>query len=263
MDITKLLNDWPYDPKDSVRKVTNADSIEKIQVRVDQGPFQGVLQMELDGRPDGKRPYNKAFALDDFKDTLETHRKDRGSDEGFGLNSEACEEIFDEGRTIYERYVFLLQVEEYERVVRDTERNMELFRFVNRYAEEEEDRVNLERWWPYIIRIHAVARATLATRDKDFDFALNSAKEARKKIDNLEEIDFEEFHAEKSRSLKALEKLIQGILEKRPLSISEKLKKGLTEAILQEEFEKAASIRDQIQDLEQDTNSASKTAEKA
>lgn len=39
MDITKLLNYWPYDPKDSVQKVTDADGVAKIQVRVDQGPF--------------------------------------------------------------------------------------------------------------------------------------------------------------------------------------------------------------------------------
>ena len=52
-DIGPLLNHWPYDPKNSIRKIFSSKGVEKIQVRIDQGPFQGILQMELDGRPDG------------------------------------------------------------------------------------------------------------------------------------------------------------------------------------------------------------------
>ena len=52
------------------------------------------------------------------------------------INLSACEELFDEGARVYERYAFLLQLKDYRRVVQDTERNMVLFRFVNRYAEQ-------------------------------------------------------------------------------------------------------------------------------
>ena len=44
-DIGQILKSWEYDPQNSIRKVIDPDGGEKIQVRVDQGAFQGVLQM--------------------------------------------------------------------------------------------------------------------------------------------------------------------------------------------------------------------------
>ena len=248
-DIGSILRSWPYDPQNSIRKVIDQDGTEKIQVRVDQGAFQGVLQMELDGRPDGVRPHNQPFALDHYK---EMHRKQAEDSGGgvFQLDRKACEEIFDESRRIYERYVFLLQVQDYARVIRDTERNMEVFRFVNQYAEREEDRTNLEKWWPYILRIHGVARAMAASQDEDYESALAVVRETREQIDGLEEMDAEEFTAERKRSAQALDELEAEIREKRPLSRSEQLKEALAEAIEEEEFEKAAELRDKLRELE-------------
>ena len=57
-DLLKFLKDWEYDPDSNVRKIVGEDGVQKIQVRVDQGAFQGILQLNLDGRPDGKRPHD-------------------------------------------------------------------------------------------------------------------------------------------------------------------------------------------------------------
>ena len=57
-------------------------------------------------------------------------------------------ELFAESHQIYQRYVLLLQVGDYARVIRDTDRNMQLFRFVRTYALRAEDLNRLERWWP-------------------------------------------------------------------------------------------------------------------
>ena len=249
-DIGRILRAWPYDAQNSIRKVIDFDGAEKIQVRVDQGAFQGILQMELDGRPDGERPHDRTFVLDFYKDALQKHTARQDTDSRFTLNREACAEIFDESRRLYERYVFLLQIQDYNRVVRDTERNMDVFRFVNQHAEHEEDRVNLERWWPYILRIHAVARVMINVQNENYDSALDIIREALKKIENLEDVDAEEFHMEKKRSHQALKELEAEIAKKRPLSRSEQLQKELTEAIEKEEFEKAAKLRDRIRALE-------------
>ena len=183
-DITELLDDWEYDPESNVRKIKGADGVTKIQVRVDQGAFQGILQLNLDGRPDGRRPYDNDFVLDHYTAVLEDHRASHGgSDRAFSLDREVCKELFDESARIYGRYVFLLQIKEYRRVVRDTERNMALFRFVNRYAADEDDRNNLEKWWPYILRIDATARAMLAVEEEDFDGAIGRLSGARQKIE--------------------------------------------------------------------------------
>ena len=244
-DITGILNEWSFDPEANVRKIAGEDGVEKIQVRIDQGAFQGILQLNLDGRPDGRRPHGQDFALDHFRGTLEEHRCQHGTaDEGFALDGEACKELFDEGARVYERYAFLLQLKDYQRVVRDTERNMVLFRFVNSYAEQQQDRDNLEKWWPYILRINGMAKAMLAVDDDDYDRALDIVHQTCDRIDSWPEVEAEQFYIERERSEAALEELEQELLQKRPLSHKEQLERSLQDAIDSEEFERAAVLRD-------------------
>lgn len=244
-DISYILDNWVFDPEANVRKIDGEDGIEKIQVRVDQGAFQGVLQLNLDGRPDGKRPYDHDFVLEHY----EAMAGQSVDEADFGLDGEACEELFEESGRIYGRYVFLLQIKEYDRVLLDTERNMRLFRFVHRYAERAEDRDNLQKWWPYILRIHATARAMLASQQGDFDQALQILDETRRQIEGLTAIEAEEFFAERERSLEALDVLVTELTEQRPLSEREQLEQALAEAIEAEAFERAARLRDQLREL--------------
>src|ERR1041384_5758639 len=65
LDLNTILKDWPYESGTvKVRKITGLDGREKLQLRVDLG----VLQMEIIGRPDGRRPHN-------CESLLEYHRK--------------------------------------------------------------------------------------------------------------------------------------------------------------------------------------------
>ncbi len=60
-DLTVLLHGWDYNPNEvTVRRVLGIDGREKIQMRLDLG----VLQMEVSGRPDGKRPYGHESLLE-------------------------------------------------------------------------------------------------------------------------------------------------------------------------------------------------------
>ena len=249
-DIDSLLQAWEFDPQANVRKIWGDEGVQKLQVRIDQGAFQGILQMNLEGRPDGKRPYDFDFALDYYHHSLEKHREEHGGNEtGFSLDRKACEELFDESGRVYGRYAFLLQLKDYERVVRDTERNMGLFRFINTYAREEEDRMNLEKWWPYILRIHTTARAMLCCQRQDFDQAFSIVQEAREKIDDLPEMEAEEFVLERERSREALGQLEEELQRSKPLSREEQLEQELEEVIERDEFEKAAVIRDELKKL--------------
>jgi hypothetical protein len=244
-DISSLLDGWAFDPEANVRKIEGADGISKIQVRVDQGAFQGILQLNLDGRPDGKRPYDTDYVLQHY----EAQQGLQGSGDDFRLDVDACRELFDESARIYGRYVFLLQIKEYERVVADTERNMRLFEFVHRYAEQSEDRNKLQRWWPYILRIHATARAMLASNEDDFDQALRILAETRQQIESLSDVEVEEFFTERERSLEALDELVGELTDQRPLSKREQLEQDLEEAIANEEFERAAQLRDRLREI--------------
>ncbi len=254
-DLRTLLDSWPYDEHSNVRRIVAGDGREKIQVRVQEGPFQGILQMELDGRPDGARPHDRNYAFDFWQDQLGRHVKAEGTKEGFGLGHAASEELFEESRAIYERYIFLLRLHDFERVIRDTERNMHLFRFVNTYADSKEDRERLERWWPYILRIHATARIMIAVARKDTNEALAIVKETRQRIDSLPELEFDEFQIERKRSLDALEELAGQLRKEHPASPTERLEEELKHAIAVEDYESAAKLRDQLHAIQDEPES--------
>lgn len=246
-DISHILQNWEFDPGKTYRKIVGDDGREKIQVRVDNAAFQGILQMELDGRPDGKQPYGYDFAFDYYRLSLKRYERARGTTKGFSLDASACSELFDESLRIYNRYIFLLQLQDYNRVVRDTERNMELFRFVNCYAKRKKDRMDLEKWWPYILRINATARAMLAIQEKqDFENALRIVENTAEKIANLPEVDAEEFQVELERSKKALKEMVKAIRAHKPMTEIEKLQVELTQAVTEERYEDAARIRDEL-----------------
>ncbi|MEA2063827.1 MAG: UvrB/UvrC motif-containing protein [Gemmatimonadota bacterium] len=249
-DISHILRDWEFDPQKSYRRIVGDDGRQKVQVRVENAAFQGILQMDLDGRPDGKKPWGCEYVMDYYQQSLDRWRKAHGTDKGFSLDAAACAELFEESMCIYNRYVFMQQLQDYPRVVRDTKLNMNLFRFVNRYAEREKDRMNLEKWWPYILRINATARAMLIIReDSDFKKALRVVQKVRKKINGLEPVDAEEFKAELDRSDKALDELEKAFREQMPPSQEEKLQQKLEQAVAEERFEEAARLRDILKSI--------------
>ena len=245
-DISGILEDWPYEPEGNVRRITGRDGREKVQIRVRVDTYHGILQFDCDGRPDGRQIRGHPFALDYFEELLREHAAGDDADEPFALTHKQAEEICREGVMIYHRYVVLLQLGDHDRVIRDTMRNMRLFRFVADHAEHEEDRQRLEKWWPYIIRIHHTASALKSIHRGDFDRALAAIKEARQRIDELPEQDDEVFHHERERSLSALDELARQIDRQRPLSPVEELEKRKEQALAREDYEEAARLRDEI-----------------
>ncbi len=253
-DISYILQNWNPSPKEKgYRKIKGEDGREKIQIRVHgcivnnlETTFEGVLQMSLDGRPDDIRPHNRDFSLDYYIEKLEEYKKEHNdSEDGFVLDNESYEELFEESSKIYNRYVLLNLLDEQEKVVRDTERNMKLFRFVNRYAANEDDKINLEKWWPYILSLNGEAKASIYMNKKEYDLALLTIQETRKKIENLEEIDAKEFKFGKKRSKKFLENLEKIIMKSAPSGLNI-LNKKLDKAVKKENYEEAATIRDAI-----------------
>src|SRR5882757_4415233 len=69
-DISPLLDHWQYNSGQVfVRKFKGKDGKEKIQLRVDLG----LLQMNAEGRPDGKRPYGHNSLFDYYQAKLHKH----------------------------------------------------------------------------------------------------------------------------------------------------------------------------------------------
>ena len=89
LDLNSILKDWPHESGSiKVRKIAGLDGREKLQLRVDLG----LLQMELTGRPDGRRPHN-------CESLLEYHQKRAArieqKGEAYELTPEQCAEQLD------------------------------------------------------------------------------------------------------------------------------------------------------------------------
>lgn len=243
-DIRSILQNWPYDPEEDARLTQGEDGREILQVRTPVG----IEQYELDGRPDGLRPRGVESALEYHLQRLHSARE-AGVEAEFSLDRRACNELFSEGTLYYFRYVRLFQLKDWVRTVRDTTRNLRVFDLIHQYARREEDRQFLEKWRPYIIRIHSSAAAMLELEKRAYDAALRRVNQGIRDIEELEELDDETFRFECSRSLNALRELAQQIRRNRPLSELEQLQQQLRRAIERQEFERAAALRDKIRDL--------------
>jgi hypothetical protein len=244
VDLREALKAWPYDPENDARVAAGKDGRQILQVRT---PL-GIEQMEMDGRPDGARPHGVESALEFQMMRLAT-AKAAGKEEEFDLSPDACAELFNEGTLYYLRYVRLFQLRDWPRTIRDTSRNLRAFDLVHRYAQREEDQTFLEKWRPYILRVQWSASA-LAELDKGlFEKALKIAREGLQKVEELTELDDETFKYERDRSVTALTELADQIEKNRPLTKLEKLEKQLHRAVDQQEFERAAQLRDQIREL--------------
>ena len=244
VDLRHFLDGWPYNEEKNARLATGDDGRRILLVRTPMG----LEQYELEGRPDGVRPYDCVSALDHQRQVLAEARENATAD-AFGLDEEECAELFHEGTLFYFRYLHLFQLQAWPYVVRDTERNIGLFDFVHRHAEREEDRSHLEKWRPYIYRMNAIARAMIAAEDQKLEEAIRILDEMVRQIDGIEAVDDETFQFERNRSLTALRELLDQLRKARPLSEVERLESELRKAIETQEFERAAVLRDRLKEL--------------
>lgn len=243
-DMRDLLREWEFNPDDAVRLVQGADGREIMQVRT---PL-GIEQYELEGRPDGLRPHNTTTALDYYRAKLRRYQT-QGKTDSFRLTAGECAELFEEGVLFYFRYLHLFTIKQWSRVARDTTRNLSLFDFVRDHAKRQQDRIHLEQWRPYILRMHTISRAMVEWEAGHHRQALRLANEGLTAIEDLPDLDHETFQFERQRSLEALRDLANQIQKSLPLSEIETLERDLKAAIESEQFERAASLRDRIRAL--------------
>ena len=246
-DLAKLLESWPYDPDNNVRVVSAADGRQIMQVRL---PL-GIEQYEMDGRPDGQRPYGMESALE-YQRQRVAQATAEGKKSSFKLNTNECAEVFNEGVLYYYRYLHCFQIKDWARTVRDTGRNLALFDLVRRYARREEDRIYLEQWRPYLIRMHAVSRAMIEWDTNGHERALRILREGIDQIEDLSAVDDPTFQFERKRSLEVLRDLAAEIEQTRPLPESQKIERELKRAVEAEEYERAAQLRDRLRELRPD-----------
>jgi hypothetical protein len=246
-DISHLLEQWDYKAGQVVvRKFKGKDGREKIQMRIDLG----LLQMNIEGRPDGKRPFGYNSLFEYHQTRLYKHLTAHdGSPEGFKLKAEDCARLQMEALQYHHRYISLLQLSDYAAVVRDAERNLEVFEFVNKHAETEELAWSLQQFQPQLLMILTRARAMQAMETDDYAGAVELVKEGLERIREFYRKHSRGDLLEQSSEMQSLESWLSEIRARRPLTARERLEQALSDAIQREDYEKAAQMRDALRSL--------------
>ena len=242
-DITSILAGWEHDPDElQVRIVTGFDGLDKIQMRTDLG----LIQMELNGPPDGRRVGDAESLLDALEAQAQAALT---SAESFGLDTDSCRALMREGLQYYHRYLAAFHLQRYDLVIRDTERNLRLFAFVVRYATRQRDKLEFDRFRPYVIMMHTRAQVAQVLAHNDYPAALTHIDAGIERIRAfLREYGQSEQEAELFE-LGFLLRLRREVEEERPVGPVERLQQQLDLAVTLEEYEEAARIRDQLQRL--------------
>ena len=267
-DLSKLLREWPYDPDNAVRTITAEDGRSVMQVR---RPV-GIEQYELDGRPDGDTPFGNDTVVETLEERLSQYVEEHGSDEGFEIGHEDAVLLHNEGVLFYYRYLLLFQLNDFERTTRDTEHNLRLTRLLERYCTDEDDRNEVLQFKPYILRMNAMSRAMTSLKKHMKEIAEHILESAIEEIEGLEDIDSPAFRFEKVRSANYLRSTIEQLAQSEtgsggalvPISDEEPseeeyeeegtdevslLEQELEQAIEEENYERAAAIRDRIREI--------------
>jgi hypothetical protein len=242
-DISSVMQEWPFDPQRiNARIVPGDDGRPKLQLRLDLG----LMQMELDGRPDGQRPEGRESWLE----VLEARRALAGEDGEFELAAEDCARLQAEAVQYYHRYLSLAHLEDWARVKRDTERNLRCFEFVERHASSAEVAWGLRQFTPFVEMMRTRAAAMLELGAERVGEAVRLVDAGIGRIEEFLRGHVQEEDADDSAELRSLREWREELRERLPMDPRDRLRRKLAAAVEREAYEEAARLRDELAELE-------------
>lgn len=254
-DLSKLLRDWPYEPgKINARFVEGDDGDPRLQIRLDLG----VLQLALDGRPDGVTPFGAPSLLDYFEARID-QAEDDDEGEAFTLSAEDCRALWDEAIQFNHRFVALNALEDFERVFRDTSRNLRVLDIIAQHGSADEDRQALEQFRPYLTMMRTRALAARLLKDNEPAAAALAIDHGLESIQKHFEVTGEPQLFEQASEVQALRGMRDALAvgtpaparSRKTASPRTELQRQLDVAVKAEDYELAAKLRDKINQLKE------------
>jgi hypothetical protein len=233
--LDSILAAWTYDPQTvNVRLVTGSDDRDVLQMRVDMG----VLQLEVDGRPDGTRP----FGFQTYYDYL---LGEALHDKHFEMGEEQCAEVDREFVQFYHRRICWLTLREFERAVEDADHTLGLMDFCAAHSPSDEWTVGHEQYRPFVL-FHRTQAAALA--ELEGDSPETAVHQINVGLDRLQRL----FAQHDSEELFEDDELVVRLTELREslrdhYQVGRTLYEQLRDAVDAEQYELAARIRDELQ----------------
>ncbi|HYW79148.1 MAG TPA: UvrB/UvrC motif-containing protein [Thermoguttaceae bacterium] len=234
-DIDHILNEWPHQSGViSARLVRAGDGREVVQMRVEMG----VLQMEAEGRPDGEHPEG----ADTYLDAL--IQLTFGPDDAFELTEKQCFEVDREFMQFYHRRICWLALREFDRAIADADHTLALMDFAAEHASNSDWGLSHEQYRPFVL-FHRTQAASL--RALQGSGAESAIEEINHGLQSIHEV----FAAAEAEEDFAEDELVGQLVELKEslrdeYHVGPTLAEQLAEAVANEEFERAAELRDQM-----------------
>ncbi len=248
-DLGPILEGFDYVPGEvTARLVIGDDGREKIQMRTELG----LVQLEADGPPDGQERMGYPSLLHFHRARMAAWDPQGHPPPSLRLTSEECRELFDEATLYYLRYICCLQLRDYRRAERDTTRNLEAMDLCRDHAIDDEDRLQLEQYRPFVLMMRARARAGRLMEDGDPCGAADQIAEAISAVRRLlASNDPVDDTGDADEDIQALEELAQELRGYGADVVDRvQLQLELRRAIDREDYRLAAELRDALRGVD-------------
>ena len=165
---------------DRILEMVNLDADRPVSVlQIEDGREVIVVQpnaftisrIYATGRPDGMRPHGVDSYYDYFFAKLQTYEEQHGTREGFQLESEEWDILFEESFHRYTRYLLFAGIKRWQDVQRDTATNIAVTNLARECAPSEIAWQSYQ-YKGYMLMMHSIANAELSLQDNDAEAAL-------------------------------------------------------------------------------------------
>ena len=165
---------------DRILEMVNLDADRPVSVlQIEDGREVIVVQpnaftisrIYATGRPDGMRPHGVDSYYDYFSAKLQTYEEQHGTREGFQLESEEWDILFEESFHRYTRYLLFAGIKRWQDVQRDTATNIAVTNLARECAPSEIAWQSYQ-YKGYMLMMHSIANAELSLQDNDAEAAL-------------------------------------------------------------------------------------------
>ena len=165
---------------DRILEMLNLDAERPVSVlKIEDGREVIVVQpnaftisrIYATGRPDGMRPHGVDSYYDYFFTKLREHEEQHGTREGFQLEPEEWQTLFEESFHRYTRYLLFAGIKRWKDVQRDTAANIAVTNLARQCAASDIAWQSYQ-YKGYMLMMHSIANAELSLQDDDTATAL-------------------------------------------------------------------------------------------
>jgi len=237
-DIDAALAGWEFKPgMVQARLVDGNDGRQVVQMRVDLG----LLQLEIEGRPDGQRPHDCPTYHDYLKQQARSAER---AGKTFAMSEEQCEEADREFVQYYHRRLCWLALRQFDRAVADADHTLDFMDFVRDHSPHEEYSQAHEQFRGFVLFHRTQAAAEQAMEEDNAEGAIDALRDGLDKMRAFF-IAFEaEEQMEEDEMVQQLRKMEERLRKKH--KIGQTLQEQLAEAVAKEQYETAARLRDAL-----------------